>query len=44
MEGDRSVNKVKDFIYGTLFVMAFLFVGSGALECCVIKLMEVIGW
>lgn len=44
MEGDRSVNKVKDFIYATLFIAAFLFVGSGALECCVIKLMELVGW
>lgn len=38
------MRKIKDFIYGTLFLIAFLFVGSGALECCVIKLMELVGW
>lgn len=38
------MQKIKDIIYATLFIAAFLFVGSGALECCVIKLMEMIGW
>lgn len=44
MEGDRSVNKIKDFIKATLFIAGFLFIGSGMLECCVIKLMELVGW
>lgn len=44
MEGDRPVNKVKDFIYSTLFIAAFLFVGSGMLEAVVLRLLEVIGW
>jgi hypothetical protein len=35
---------VKDLIYSTLFIAAFLFIGSGMLECCILKLLEVIGW
>ena len=35
--------KVKDFIYSTLFIAAFLFVGSGMLECCILKLLEALG-
>lgn len=38
------MHKVRDLIYNILFVLAFLFVASGALECCVIKLMELVGW
>lgn len=38
------MNKIKDFICRILFVAAFVFVGSGMLECCVIKLMELVGW
>ena len=37
------MQKIKDFIYATLFIAVFLFVGSGMLECCVIKLMELVG-
>ena len=36
--------KVKDFICHLLFVTAFIFVCSGMLECCILKLLEVIGW
>jgi hypothetical protein len=35
---------VKDLIYSTLFVAAFLFIGSGMLEAVVLRLLEVIGW
>lgn len=38
------MQKIKDIIKATLFIAVFLFVGSGALECCVIKLMELVGW
>ena len=38
------MNKVKDFIYHLLFLLAFVFVGSGMLECCILRLLEVIGW
>lgn len=38
------MNKVKDFICHLLFLLAFVFVGSGMLEACVIKLMELVGW
>lgn len=38
------IAKVKDLICHILFVAAFLFVGSGMLECCILKLLEVIGW
>lgn len=38
------MNKVKDIIAHILFVAAFIFVASGMLECCVIKLMELVGW
>lgn len=36
--------KVKDFLKDLAFVAAFLFIGSGMLECCILKLLEVIGW
>lgn len=36
--------KVKDFLKGIAFVAGFFFVGSGMLECCILKLLEVIGW
>lgn len=36
--------KVKDFLKGLAFVAGFLFVGSGMFECCVIKLLELVGW
>lgn len=36
--------KIKDFFAHLLFVSAFVFVASGMLECCVIKLMEMLGW
>lgn len=38
------MNKIKDFIGHLLFLLAFVFVGSGMLECCILKLLEVIGW
>ena len=38
------MNKIKDFIYSFLFLLAFVFVGSGMLECCILKLLEMIGW
>lgn len=38
------MNKVKDFICHLLFVAAFVFVASGMLEACVLKLMELVGW
>lgn len=34
---------VKDIIYSTLFVAAFLFIGSGMLEAMVLKLLEAMG-
>lgn len=36
--------KIKDFFAHLLFVLAFVFVGSGMLECCILKLLEVVGW
>ena len=36
--------KIIDIGKATLFVAAFLFVGSGMLEAVVLKLLEVIGW
>lgn len=38
------MNKIKDFICHLLFLLAFVFVGSGMLEAVVLKLLEVIGW
>lgn len=38
------MKKFKDFMAHLLFVAGFVFVASGMLEACVIKLMEVIGW
>lgn len=35
--------KIKDTVYGVLFVAAFFFVGSGMLEACLLKLLEVMG-
>lgn len=40
----KQSSTVKDFFAHLLFVAAFVFVGSGMLEACVLKLMEVIGW
>jgi len=34
---------VKDLIYSTLFIAAFLFIGSGMLEGCVLALLERLG-
>ena len=34
------MKKIKDFMAHLLFILAFVFVASGMLECCVIKLME----
>lgn len=36
--------KIRDLVKGTLFIAAFLFIGSGMLEAMVIRLLEVIGW
>lgn len=38
------MNKIKDFIYATLFIAGLLFVGSGMLEAVVLKLMSLVGW
>ena len=38
------MRRVKDFFCHLLFVAAFIFVASGMFECCVLKLLEVIGW
>ena len=38
------MRKLRDLIYNILFVLAFVFVASGMLECCVIKLLELSGW
>ena len=38
------MKKIKDFMAHLLFILAFVFVASGMLECCVIKLMELVGW
>ena len=38
------MRKFKDFMAHLLFIMAFFFVGSGMFECCVLKLLEVLGW
>ena len=38
------MNKIKDFFCHLLFVLAFVFVASGMLECCILKLLEVLGW
>ena len=40
----KRSSTVKDFFAHLLFVAAFIFVASGMLEACVIKLLEVIGW
>lgn len=36
--------KVKNFLCGLLFVVGFLFIGSGMLECCILKLLGLVGW
>lgn len=36
--------KVKDLICSTLFIAAFLFIGSGLFEAVILRLLEVIGW
>ena len=38
------MRKFKDFMAHLLLILAFVFVGSGMLEACVIKLMELVGW
>lgn len=40
----RSMRRVKDIIGYTLFLAAFFFVGSGLLECCILKLLALVGW
>ena len=37
------MKKTKDFIYGFLFIAAFLFIGSGMFEAIIIELLERIG-
>ena len=39
----KTSSKVKDLVCHILFVAAFLFVCSGMLECCILKLLEVMG-
>lgn len=41
--GEKTMRKVKDFFCHLLFILAFFFVASGMLECCVLKLLEVLG-
>lgn len=42
--GGTEMKKIKDFMARLLFVAGLVFVASGMLEACVIRLMEVIGW
>lgn len=42
--GETEMKKIKDFMAHLLFILAFVFVASGMLEVCVIKLMELVGW
>lgn len=42
--GGTEMKKIKDFMAHLLFVAAFVFVASGMLEACVIKLLELVGW
>ena len=37
------MRKVKDFVGHLLFILGFIFVGSGMLEACLLKLLEVLG-
>lgn len=37
------MSKLKNFIYGFLFIIIFFFVGSGMLEAIIIKILEVFG-
>ena len=37
------MRKVKDFAAHLLLVLCFVFVGSGMLEACLLKLLEVLG-
>lgn len=37
------MRKIKDFMAHLLFILAFFFVASGMLECCILKLLEVLG-
>lgn len=37
------MRKVKDFFCPVLLIAGFIFVGSGMLECCILKLLEVMG-
>lgn len=36
--------KVKDLICSTLFIAAFLFIGSGMAEAVLLKLLGLVGW
>ena len=35
--------KLKDFFCHLLLVLGFVFIGSGMLEACILKLLEVLG-
>lgn len=38
------MKKFGDFMAHFLFVAGFVFVGSGMLEACVLKLLSLVGW
>lgn len=42
--GGTEMRKFKDFMAHLLFILAFFFVASGMLECCALKLLELVGW
>ena len=35
--------KIKDFFAGFILIAAFFFAGSGMLEACVIRILEIFG-
>ena len=36
--------KVKNFLCGLLFVVGFLFIGSGLFEAVILRLLGLVGW
>lgn len=37
-------DKVKSFVYSALFIIGFLFIGSGMLEAVLLRLLDLIGF
>lgn len=35
---------LRDVLASILFLLAFVFVGSGMFEACVLKLLDILGW